>query len=85
MRGDITVRFDLLSLKHELEKTKGREVSWAEIGRGSEVHPNTLSALLNNKARRVDLETLERLLVYFNDQGLDVTPGDLFVMEKVPA
>lgn len=70
--------FNLLDLKLQLQKTLGSEVSWAEISRASGVNQNTLTNLLHNKARRVDLETLERLIVYFNRQGLRITHADLF-------
>ncbi len=76
----VTVRFNLLSLKHDLERLKGEAISWAEIGRGSDVHPNTLSAMLNNKARRIDLETMERLIAYFNREGLEIGVADLFAV-----
>lgn len=78
----VTVRFNLLNLQHDLEKLRGKPISWAEIGRGSKVHPNTLSAMLNNKARRIDLETMERLLTYFRREGLNVGVADLFVLKE---
>lgn len=76
------MRFNLLPIKHELERLRGKAVSWATIARESGVHANTLSAMLNNNARRIDLETMERLINYFNAQGLSISVADLF--EVVP-
>lgn len=75
------MRFNLLPIKHDLEKRRGEAISWAEIGRGSGVHPNTLSAILNNNARRIDLETLEKLIAYFNAQGVKLGIADLFAVQ----
>jgi len=72
------VVFNLFDLKMELQKRIGGEVSWAEISRESGVNQNTLTGLLHNKARRVDLDTLEKLITYFNSQGLNITHANLF-------
>jgi hypothetical protein len=76
--GGVTVVFNLFDLKLQLQKAIGSEVSWAEISRESGVNQNTLTSLLHNKARRVDLDTLEKLINYFNAQGLRITHADLF-------
>ncbi|MBA3531387.1 MAG: helix-turn-helix transcriptional regulator [Ardenticatenales bacterium] len=76
---EITVTFNLFELKMRLQSYLGAEISWAEMSRQSGVNQNTLTNLLHNKARRVDLETLERLVGYFRSQGLDVTHADLFL------
>ncbi len=77
----IRVLFNLFELKMRLQQHLGAEISWAEISRQSGVNQNTLTNLLHNKARRVDLDTLERLVGYFRSQGLDVTHADLFLTE----
>lgn len=73
--------FNLFDLKQNLEKQLGHELSWAEIGRRSGVHPNTLTALQKGRARRVDLETMEKLCDFFEREGMPITPGDLFRVE----
>lgn len=78
--------FNLFDLKMQLQAKLGREVSWAEISRESGVNQNTLTSLLHNKARRVDLDTLEKLIAYFNAQGMAITHADLFqTVEKQAA
>src|SRR4051794_29267138 len=75
---EVTVVFNLFDLKMELQRREGSEVSWAEISRDSGVNQNTLTSLLHNRARRVDLDTLEKLIAYFNARGLEITHSDLF-------
>ena len=75
---EVKVVFNLFELKMQLQQTVGHEVSWAEISRESGVNQNTLTGLLHNKARRVDIETLEKLIGYFNAHGLDITHANLF-------
>lgn len=74
--------FNLFQLKQDLEKQKGVEISWAEIGRRADVHPNTLVAISKSKARRVDLETLDKLYNFFHAEGMPIQPGDLLAMER---
>lgn len=75
---EVTVVFNLFDLKMELQRNVGGEISWAEISRESGVNQNTLTSLLHNKARRVDLDTLEKLIAYFNSHGMDITHANLF-------
>lgn len=71
------IKFNLFQLKHDLERIKGAEISWAEIARKSGVHANTLVSLNKQKARTLNLDTVEKLLEFFNAEGLNVTPCDL--------
>lgn len=81
-QGDVVVRFNLFTLKQRLEIQKGEEISWAEMGRRMGLHHNTLHNLADNKTRRVDLETLERLLAFFGSEGMPVTISDLLLVER---
>lgn len=72
------ITFNLFDLKQRLELLQGEEISWAEVGRRSGVHPNTLTALQRGRARRVDLETLEKLYQFFQAEGMVIVPGDFF-------
>jgi transcriptional regulator with XRE-family HTH domain len=83
--NSVTLSFNLFQLKQQLENAKGHEISWAEISRQTGVQPNTLTGILKNRTRRVDLATLERLLTFFHNEGLAVEPGDLFVMKRMAA
>ena len=76
------ITFNLFDLKQNLEKHRGKEMSWAEVGRRSGVHPNTLTAIQLGRARRVDLETLEKLYNFFHAEGMPIVPGDLFKLES---
>lgn len=40
--------------------------------------------ILRNKARRVDFETIESLLKFFNANGLPITVADLFTVDTPP-
>jgi hypothetical protein len=75
-----TVQFNLLDLVHDLQKKTGRSrrYSWAEIGKEANIHRTTLRQMASNSARRVDLETLEKLVVFFREQGMHITVCDLF-------
>ena len=79
------MKFDLTRVKARLELLLGREVSWREISTATDIHYNTLYNIASNKQARADLDTLARLIEYFRTQGLDVGPGDLFVVERQAA
>lgn len=68
----ITLRFSLLNSKMDLERKLGREVSWVEIADTIGIHVNTLYNVSRNKTRRLDLDILAALLLYFRGQGVDV-------------
>ena len=55
------------------EKGPGRPYKISEIARLKGLQPNTVSGIYNNKARRIDLETLDTLC-----HALNCQPGYLF-------
>ena len=55
------------------EKGPGRPYRISEIARLTGLQANTVSAIFNNRAKRIDLATIESLC-----QALDCAPGDLF-------
>ena len=59
------------------EKGPSRPYRIAEVAKLSGLQANTVSGIYNNKARRVDLDTIDALCC-----TLDCQPGDLF--ECVP-
>ena len=71
------MRFNLFDIKLRLERTLGRDVSWAEVARDTGLHPNTVLNLANNKSPRADLDTLSALLRYFRGRGLEVGIADI--------
>lgn len=69
------VRFRLHVLM--AEKGPGRPYRISEIARLTGLQANTVSGIYNNKARRIDLDTIDTLC-----QVLDCDPGDL--LERKP-
>ena len=55
------------------EKGPGRPYRISEIARLTGLQPNTVSGIYNNRARRIDLDTIDTLC-----HVLDCQPGDLF-------
>jgi putative transcriptional regulator len=55
------------------EKGPDRPYRISEIARLTGLQANTVSAIYNNRAKRIDLATIESLC-----QSMDCTPGDLF-------
>ena len=56
------------------EKGPDRPYRISEIAGRTGLQANTVSAIFNNRAKRIDLATIETLC-----QALDCTPGDLFL------
>ena len=54
-----------------------RRVNISELARELELNRNTITLLYNDTAKRIEIETLEKLCVYFN-----CTPSDLFEVIK---
>ena len=55
------------------EKGPGRPDKISEIARLTGLQPNTVSGIYNNRARRIDLDTIDTLCAVLSCQ-----PGDLF-------
>ena len=55
------------------EKGPGRPYRISEIARLTGLQANTVSGIYNNKARRIDLDTIDTLC-----NVLDCAPGELF-------
>ena len=58
------------------EKGPGRPFKISEIAEKARLQPKTVSGIYNNKAKRIDLETIDALCT-----ALDCQPGALFVKE----
>ena len=68
------VKFNLHLLM--AEKGPGRPYRISELADKAKLQPNTVSGIYNNKAKRIDLETIDALC-----EALDCQPGDLFIRE----
>lgn len=77
--GKIIMESNLFTLRRQLEIARGEECTWATIAAGAGLHPHTVYDLAANRSKRVEMETLAKLLNFFRDEGLNVGPGDLFV------
>ncbi|MDA0748991.1 MAG: helix-turn-helix transcriptional regulator [bacterium] len=55
------------------EKGPGRPYKISEIARATGLQSNTVSGIYNNKARRIDLDTIDVLC-----RALQCEPGNLF-------
>lgn len=82
-QGGITVESNLFALKRELELKKGRAYTWGEIAEATNLNPNTIYGLANNKSKGIRYDTMGALLEFFRREGLEITAGDLFVVKEV--
>ena len=73
-----TVQFNLLGTIHRLEELRGRRYSYSDIANGAGLNRQGVRYLLQSPPKRIDLETLSKLLDFFAAEGLPITVGDLF-------
>lgn len=73
------MRFNLFVLKQQLEIYKGREYSWEEIARKAGLHGHTVRGMADNKKKGADLETLQKIILFFRGEGLNISINDLIV------
>lgn len=75
------VELNIYHLVNQLEGKQGRRISDNEIARAINVHRHTVSSV--RKGREETL--ISKLVDYFRSNGLDISPGDLFVVtERTP-
>lgn len=80
------VRSNLFDLLQRLEKQNGKRYSWAAIGREikrSRQATENLFAGEQSEDSYIKYGTMGHLLDFFRSQGLDISPGDLFVERTV--
>lgn len=73
------LKYNLFALKRELELKTGVAYSWVKISNKSGVKINTVKNIAGNKTGRVDLENVDKLIKFFNSEGMPVTPSDFLV------
>lgn len=73
---------NLFALKRQLEIQTGKPHTWVDIEAASGIHRNTLVNLSRNHTRRLDLDIWAKLYDYFRKEGLDISPLDLFAVER---
>lgn len=79
----VKVNFNLFALRRMLELEKNRSYTWEDIADGAGLHINTIYGMSGNTSKRVDLRTMAKLINFFNREGLEVGPGDLFTLEEI--
>lgn len=73
------VNFNLYSLITQLDqKRPGNRYTESEIAEVSGISRSTISKLMKGKTRRIDFETLESLLDFFEGEGMPISLNDLF-------
>lgn len=82
--GKKILRFNLYNLRKALEVRKQRDYETKEIAAKSGLHRNTIDRLTNNATTQVHLETLAALLAFFEDEGMPIEMGQLFVAADAP-
>jgi DNA-binding Xre family transcriptional regulator len=75
------VEYNLFALKRQLELATGRAYSWRAISKATGLNPNTIYGMAYNKNQGIRLDTMKALLDFFNREGLQIGPGDLFTVK----
>lgn len=74
------IKYNIFSLKHQLELKTDKPYPWTEVSRLSGVNINSLKNIAGNKTRRVDFDNLESLIDFFAAQGMPITISDLLTV-----
>ena len=73
------MRFNLFALKQQLELAKEKEYSWEAIARATGLHAHTIRGIASNKKGGADLDTLNRVVRFFREEGMDIGIEDLII------
>jgi hypothetical protein len=80
------MKFNLFALKQRLELSKEKEYSWEAIARATGLHAHTVRGMAFNRKGGADLDTLNRVVKFFREEGMDVGIEDLIIEgELMPA
>jgi DNA-binding Xre family transcriptional regulator len=72
------MRWHLKELIGRAESVTRTSITYREISSETGISTNTITQMATGKAKRADLETLDRLLMYFKEKlGEKVTTDDL--------
>lgn len=75
-------RFNVDTLLRKLAAKNNRNYDKQFVAELSGISRTTITAITNNTSKRIDLETIDKLLRFFESEGMSVTPGDLFVVTR---
>lgn len=76
------IRSNLFDLLQQLEKKNNRKYSWASIGRYIKRSRQATENLFMGEQSEdsyIKYGTMAGLLDFFREEGLELTPGDLFI------
>ncbi len=77
------MRWKLKSLQEEAQAATGERVTYEDIHAATGISPNSLSLIATNKAKRLDVSTMEEILRFFSGKvGRSLSTADL--LEWVP-
>lgn len=77
------LKFNLHKPLSELESRNGR-YSYAQISDISGISRQGVRRLLIDGTTQIDVATLDKLLTFFDREGMPITVNDLFTVEQVP-
>lgn len=82
----INIDFNIKQLVRQLEVQNNRDYKIQDIAKLSGINRFTIGSLLDEEQQQeaITRKTMGRLLAFFRSEGLDVGPGDLFVVTEQP-
>lgn len=85
MSDDTEVKsmFNFAFLKKKLEVKNERDYDWEEISKRTGKHVNTLINIARNRARTANLDTLDAIIAFFDEEGMPITYDDLIVRRVI--
>ena len=80
------ISLNVFTLIRDLEKSTGKRWTFDMLAENSRISRPTWARLESSVSppKRMDFETLESLLDFFQTEGLDITIADLFRVKCIP-
>lgn len=77
----VTVEFNLITPLSELQKNNHRVYTYADIANVSGLTRQGVRRLLTQGTKQIDVDTLGKLISFFENEGMPVTLNDLFTVK----
>lgn len=77
----VRITHNLRRLKTELEIKHRRNINDKELARDMRVGYSTIRRYVNDETNRIDLKVVEKILVFFREEGFEIGLEDLFNVE----
>ena len=78
-KPEIKIKTNFAALLALLEEKRGERYSNNALSRKLPIAYHQVKKLKSDTLTRIDLRTLQKILNFFNREGLEVTPANLFV------